>query len=357
MLVKIGPRLSPLKLFFCLSLLCVGALSTTLGLVVSRSLTQTMLDREWALTGTFVQTQVREHNLYEFFLTPHTALARADLKQLVAPLQNIPEVVRIKVYDRQGTVLWADEPRLIGQRFSDNHELREALEGKIEVEFTQTRKAENLYEWDRYAVLAEIYAPIFQPDGKAVIGVVELYKYSQSILRHIRKARWLIWAICLAGGVVLHGAVYWLFRRSYRLQCRLEEISRHKSEFLSHMSHELRTPLNSIIGFCQLLEMQAPGPLNPKQFRYVGHIRASGNHLLRLITDLLDLSKVEAGKLKVHPEPVPVAPFVEQAVSFLREQAGKKDFTLEVQVVGDRCWFPRTPSASSRSSTTSSPMP
>ncbi|MEK7220434.1 MAG: GAF domain-containing protein, partial [candidate division NC10 bacterium] len=87
----------------------------------------------------------------------------------------------------------------------------------------------------------------------------------------------------------------------------LEEASRHKSEFLANMSHELRTPLNSIIGFAELVGEQRVGPLTEKQARYLGHIHNSGKHLLQLISDILDLSKVEAGKVVLRPEPLPVA--------------------------------------------------
>ncbi len=325
-------RISPLQLFFCLSLLCVGALSTVLGVTVSRSLIQTMVDRELTLTGSFVQSQVREHNLYEIFRTPTTALGEAKLGALVDPLRNIPDVIRIKVYNRQGTILWADEPRLIGQRYPDNHELQEALEGKIEIEFKQTGKAEHLYERDRYSTLAEIYIPIFQRDGQAVIGVVELYKYPTALLAQIQKARLLIWAICLAGAIVLQSVGFWLFHRSYRLQCQLEAASRHKSEFLANMSHELRTPLNSIIVFAELLLAQATEVLNERQKRYLRNIQKSGQHLHQLINDVLDLSKVEAGKLRLQPEPLSVPTTLEDILVIARGLAAKKGQTIAAEV-------------------------
>ncbi len=327
-MLSVRSRISPLRLFSVLSFLSIGALSVVLGFAVSWSVTQSMLDRELDTTATFIQSQVREHDLHSLFAGPPGALGYADGKSLIAPLLSIHEVVRIKVYDRKGTILWADEPRLIGRNFSDNHELQEALQGKIEVELKQTRKTENLYEWDRYSTLAEIYVPIHRDDGGAVIGVVEVYKNPVVLFDHIRKARILIWVICIAGGAAFYSAVYWLFRRSHLLQRQLEEVSRHKSEFVSNMSHELRTPLNAIIGFSEILQTQAIGPLTPKQLRYVGHIRTSGGHLLQLVNDLLDLSKVEAGKLEVHPGRVPVGQAIEAAMTALREQAAKKNLTL-----------------------------
>jgi PAS domain S-box-containing protein len=113
---------------------------------------------------------------------------------------------------------------------------------------------------------------------------------------------------------------------------QLEEASRHKSEFLATMSHELRTPLNSVLGFTALLEQQAYGPLTAKQARYVTHIHQSGQHLLALISDLLDLSKVEAGKLELRPEVLDLREALDAVLAELHPQAEAKRLTLELQV-------------------------
>ncbi|MBI3779973.1 MAG: response regulator, partial [candidate division NC10 bacterium] len=116
---------------------------------------------------------------------------------------------------------------------------------------------------------------------------------------------------------------------------KAEEASRHKSAFLANMSHELRTPLNSILGFSELLQKQAYGPLTEKQDRYLDHIHASGRHLLALINDLLDLSKVEAGKLEVRPQAFEVREALEAALHTIRPQAEAKRQHLSLQVPGD----------------------
>jgi signal transduction histidine kinase len=113
---------------------------------------------------------------------------------------------------------------------------------------------------------------------------------------------------------------------------RLEAASRHKSEFLANMSHELRTPLNSIIGFSELLQDPTFGPLIEKQGRYVDHIHKSGKHLLALINDLLDLSKVEAGKLELRPEAFELGDALAAALTEIRPQAEAKRLQLELQV-------------------------
>jgi signal transduction histidine kinase len=112
----------------------------------------------------------------------------------------------------------------------------------------------------------------------------------------------------------------------------LERASRLKSEFLANMSHELRTPLNAVNGFSELLLEESYGPLNPKQRRYVENILASGKHLLQLINDILDLSKIEAGRMEIHTELFSLRQTIENATSVIQPLAQKKGLTVEVVI-------------------------
>jgi signal transduction histidine kinase len=111
--------------------------------------------------------------------------------------------------------------------------------------------------------------------------------------------------------------------------------SHNKSEFLANMSHEIRTPLNSIIGFSELLLDGGPGPLNPRQQRFLSNIHRSGQHLLQLINDILDLSKVEAGKIALRLEPVQTAEALEEVLVVARGLAGQKAQRLQADVPTD----------------------
>jgi signal transduction histidine kinase len=106
-----------------------------------------------------------------------------------------------------------------------------------------------------------------------------------------------------------------------RLYRELEAASKHKSEFLASMSHELRTPLNAIIGFSQVLREAMVGDVNEKQVEYLDDILSSGNHLLSLINDVLDLSKVEAGQVELQVVPFSLHDALERGVSMVRERA------------------------------------
>jgi signal transduction histidine kinase len=106
-----------------------------------------------------------------------------------------------------------------------------------------------------------------------------------------------------------------------RLYAELEASSQHKSDFLASMSHELRTPLNAIIGFSQVLREEMFGPVNEKQAEYLDDIVSSGNHLLTLINDVLDLSKVEAGQVELEVGPFSLREALERGVVMVRERA------------------------------------
>jgi len=112
----------------------------------------------------------------------------------------------------------------------------------------------------------------------------------------------------------------------------LARASQVKSEFLARMSHDLRTPLNAVIGFADLLLLQQVGPLNDKQQRYLGHVANAGRHLLVLINDILDLTRVEAGKLEIHPELCHVPTILEETLALFRTQALARRITLAVEI-------------------------
>jgi signal transduction histidine kinase len=111
----------------------------------------------------------------------------------------------------------------------------------------------------------------------------------------------------------------------------LELANRHKSEFVANMSHELRTPLNSIIGFSDVLRSEMFGTLNEKQKEYAGDINESGVHLLALINDVLDLSKVEAGKLDIQKQPFSLAATIEVVMQLVRGQCAESGVRLRFQ--------------------------
>ncbi len=111
---------------------------------------------------------------------------------------------------------------------------------------------------------------------------------------------------------------------------QIQEANRLKSQFLANMSHELRSPMNAIIGFSDLLYLENPQIEPAKQRQYIGHIRTSGRHLLQLINDVLDLSKVESGKFEFFPEPVELPAVINEVTTVLFTQIQRKRLQVDV---------------------------
>ena len=148
--------------------------------------------------------------------------------------------------------------------------------------------------------------------------------------------------IAIQLGICLHGIKQFEYLKTLSRQLaarqkeiekknrELEQANRAKSEFLTNMSHELRTPLNSVIGFSELLEKQIFGALNPRQQEYVKDIWESGEHLLELINDILDLSKIEAGTMELDLNDFHMPGLLQGCLRMFREKALKKNIRLEM---------------------------
>jgi len=130
----------------------------------------------------------------------------------------------------------------------------------------------------------------------------------------------------------LHDEVAEAREYAEKAQSEAEAATRAKSDFLANMSHELRTPLNSIIGFSEVLEDELLGPLNTSQREDVQYILKAGRHLLSLINDILDLSKVESGKMELETDRVSLKQFFETVLSMHREKALHHGIALDLQI-------------------------
>jgi signal transduction histidine kinase/ActR/RegA family two-component response regulator len=123
-----------------------------------------------------------------------------------------------------------------------------------------------------------------------------------------------------------------LYRELTQRSAELEVASRHKSEFLASMSHELRTPLNAVLGFSEVLLERMFGELNERQEEYLHDIHGSGRHLLELLNEILDLSKVEAGRMELEYSTFPLRRLLDNTASMLRERATAHGIELRVEV-------------------------
>ncbi|MBW4681249.1 MAG: response regulator [Microcoleus vaginatus WJT46-NPBG5] len=170
--------------------------------------------------------------------------------------------------------------------------------------------------------------PIPSTTGK-IIGLLTLESRNLQKLQEAPQQDMLL-AACRTLGVAIERAEAQAHLQ--QINKDLERASQLKSEFLAAMSHELRTPLNSILGFADLLHRQTGGPLTDRQVNHVKAIEKSGQHLLQLITDILDLSKIEAGKAELDVEPVSIPELCGQCLKMIQPRAQAKGLALSLEL-------------------------
>jgi signal transduction histidine kinase/CheY-like chemotaxis protein len=306
--------------FAILSLTCVVGFALAMGSALSLLLTHAVADWEWENTAAFVRRGVEMADLAPLFTATQGSQDRErwgrELSRLFA---DFPEIVRVKVWDRQATVLWSDEARLIGQRFPENDELQEALAGKISVEVKDLSGREHTYERREFATRAEVYVPIFSRQTGEVLGVVEVYKTPVRLLTTMRFGRLVIWAISVVGALVLYLVLVPLVRQAYgqeirertlkayagdlekqvaertkQLQAQGEAL--HQAEkvavmgqLLAGVAHELNNPLTTITGYTGLLQRRAEAGSAAESS--LSKIAAAAERCARIVRNFLALAR------------------------------------------------------------------
>jgi len=312
-------RLASGAKFAVLSFLCIMLFALTMGFALSSLLTRAVQEWEWENTAALARREAELHGIDTVLETPRRApldeRARHEFSRL---MRGLPEIVRIKVWDRDATVVWSDEPRLIGQRFSDDDELKEALAGQVTVEIKTLEARENTYERQSYATLAQVYVPIVSKKTGHVIGVVEIYKNPFRLLATIQRAHIVIWMLSIAGAVILYLVLFPLVRQVYGRQIREEALQAHAADLetqvvvrtreletqreallqaekvaamgqlLAGVSHELNNPLSTIVGYTQLLMLRVrSGPMA----EHLEKIAKSAARCTRIVTNFLALAR------------------------------------------------------------------
>jgi len=170
-----------------------------------------------------------------------------------------------------------------------------------------------------------------------------IYKTQNDLVRELGVP--LAWALLAAGALAGLLAVAWLLLMRSRdrlaianaqlitLNEQVQAATRAKTDFLANMSHELRTPLNAVLGFSDVLSEQLHGTLTDRQTRYLTNIRSAGEHLLELINDVLDLSKVEAGRVQLRPEQISIEALVDPVIASTTQQAEAKGVHFDASAV------------------------
>src|SRR3954447_4810511 len=223
-----------------------------------------------------------------------------------------------------GVTIQAGEPTLVGRVGAERRTVQ-ILDAPADPGYTMARALE------LGGVRTMLGVPMLEADR--VIGVIVLWRSSVSPFDD--RTVTLVSTFATQGAIAI---------RNVQTARELEIASAHKSEFLASMSHELRTPLNAVIGFSDVLLEELFGGLNVRQQEYVRDIRDSGRHLLELINEILDLSKVEAGRMELEPGAVWLPGLLEGALALVRERAARQalDVSLSVAPEVGEVWADET---------------
>jgi signal transduction histidine kinase len=337
---RLGQRLgrlwrpgSLLTRFTVTGLLLTVMIGLVLGTLVGRQLEKAALAHEAERTAQTVGSEI------DPFLQPEDFSAVPSPERAQAIDRHIRErvrdrhIVKIKIWNPDGTVVYSTDRSVIGRRFAIEDELAEALRGEIAMDITTLSKDENRAESRRYARLMEIYVPIRRGDGR-VAGAYEVYLDVQTLTPMIAATQRFLWiglALGLSGlYVALFGVVS---RASRRLHRQSEELAglearrivdRFTTELVSVVSHELRTPLTALVGFSELL-LTTSGD-EAEQREWVEHMHAAAKRLTTLVEDLLDVSRIEEGRLELRRQPVDVRAAVNLALADFRRHASGHRF-------------------------------
>jgi signal transduction histidine kinase/CheY-like chemotaxis protein len=272
----------------------------------------------------------------------------AEIDALVRRFNSFTDVVKVKIYDVQGLTVYSSDARQIGEDKSGNEGFVSAVGGRTasELIFRGTFAAFDGDIYDRNLVAS--YVPIRA--GQRVEAVAEIYadRTSAIDLTEAELRQLLLWLapnlLALLAVLVLLGARLMAVQRSnetdlYRLadenaQARAiaEKASQVKSQFLANMSHEIRTPMNGILGMSELL---VAGKLPPAEQVLAKHLLASSESLLTIINDILDISKIDAGRMEFEAMPFSMPDLVKDVCDLLQFKAQKKGVGLVAHVDDD----------------------
>ena len=296
------------------------------------------------------------------------------LDERIRQMSREVPVVKIKVFNRSGKAVYSSVMSEIGEDKSGNSGFIQASKGKLVNELTYRGKMSATEGEIENVDVVSTYIPIHVGGTGEVQAVFELYSDVTQAVARIEIVTMQLLAGLVAVFLLLYLSLLAIVARADRiiqrqylaleesethLQAKARELEREiqerieaeqalrrseevaasaskaKSEFLSSMSHELRTPMNAILGFTQLLETEPDAPLTETQKKFVHQILKAGSHLLGLIDQVLDLARIEAGKLSLSVEPVGVKALVEEALGMVQHMLSQRNITPVTVEVGD----------------------
>ena len=258
--------------FAVYSFLCIGLMSAVLWLIVSHYLIGQILELEWETTAQMVRADVRKFlEDYDFKAQDRKSVG-PKFVALLDHMRLSPEILRFKVYNPKGIVIWSDDKRLVGKSFGDNPQLQKALHGAVISDLSSSGESENPYEPRQLSTSIQVYVPIYSENHQELLGVFETYRRPDAIFQHIREARIVVLLGAVGGGLLVYFSLFAIMRQAARqideqqmklLKMQAELIASQRmaavGEMAAAVAHGIGNPLSSIRAAAQvaLLESEA----------------------------------------------------------------------------------------------------
>lgn len=262
-----GMHFNLMRWFSLTALLSVATVSVLSVWALSHFLTERMIRREAEMTTVFVRNLIKTENAISVF----TGIADEEthVGDFLNHMSALPDTLRVNLYSADLKVLWSTDPKLVGQRFDDDAELKNALQTGLEinsgiVDVANLPKSEHVDIDPGVTRFVENYIPVLDDSGR-VVGVVELYKVPRELFDAIEAGIELIWQAALGAGIFLYATLFWIVRRAHHIiESQREQLIENESlavvgEMGTAVAHGLRNPLASIRSSAELaLESQLP---------------------------------------------------------------------------------------------------
>ena len=298
------------------SFFCIGIMTAALWFLVSNYIANQILEREWDITAKMIRADVAQSlEDYDFKAKDRKSVG-PKFETLLRHVTLIPDILRFKVYNPKGVVIWSDEKRLVGQSFTDNQELQEAIKGKVVADMSHLDKQENVFDSKYISSAIEIYVPIYSTDGRELLGVIETYKSPDALFRDIREARIVVLIGALGGGLLLYVSLFAVVRQAARkineqqenlLKMQAELVASQRmaavGEMAAAVAHGIGNPLSSIRAAAQVALLDAQAENDPE------HTQKTSANLQRIMEQVDRVQKRMQGLLNFAKpmEPHPVA--------------------------------------------------
>lgn len=309
---------SPPRLFAAVSCLMIIAMVVSTGIIQAPFFRQSIIDREAAIVQDLVYALTVDQDVTASDMHNYTdRQARQRFDRTFKTLVNLPDTARIKVFNRDNTIIWSDDPSLVGTRLTGHPDrLAHAMQGKVQAVFNASmNKFDTSQQGQHSEGTIECYVPIFshttaQPETQ-VIGVLSLYRNPHELNQTIQHGLYLLWAVIGGGGVILFLVLYKVFSVVYRRQQVAEsELSKLTSEhervvqiekmsamgeLVGEIAHQLNNPLVGVINLSQLAEREIHDPERVAEL--LAEVRKAGTECRDIVQRILRINQISRSTL------------------------------------------------------------